>query len=367
MSLQLSTTTSDSKSSFNKYENHGLSGLANLGNSCYLNSCMQVLSHTYEFNDFLNSGEYKKRLKKVADSIILLEWDKLRELIWSKNCTVAPHGFVKNIRRVAQIKKRDIFTGYDQNDVQEFLLFMIDSFHNALSREVDMVINGNLQNDTDKLAVTCYTMMKNMYKKEYSEILKIFYGIHVSEIISNTTNETLSARPEPFSVLSLSIPQPMQTNSTNHNKIPSLYDCFDLYCESETLSHANGNAWFNDETKEEEDVQRKISFWSLPNVLIIDLKRWSTMNLNKNQGRIDIPLHNADFSKYVKGYNPSSYVYDLYAVCNHGGSSRGGHYTANIKNANNKWYNFNDTAVNEIKEEQVISTQSYCLFYRKKV
>ena len=341
-----------------KYANRGLSGLANLGNSCYLNSCMQVLSHTYEFNDFLNSGDYKKRLKKVADSIILLEWDKLRELLWSTNCTVAPHGFVKNIRKIAQIKKRDIFTGYDQNDVQEFLLFMIDSFHNALSREVDMVINGNLQNETDKLAVTCYTMMQNMYKKEYSEILKIFYGIHVSEIISNTTNKTLSARPEPFSVLSLSIP--------TKNKIPSLYDCFDLYCEPEVLSHANGNAWFNDETNQKEDVQRKISFWSLPNVLIIDLKRWNIMNLNKNHGRIDIPLHNADFSKYVKGYNPHAYVYDLYAVCNHGGNSRGGHYTSYIKNANGKWYQFNDTAVNEIKEEQVITPQSYCLFYRKK-
>ncbi len=45
-----------------KYCNRGLSGLANVGNSCYLNSCMQVLSHTYEFNDFLNKGEKKKRL-----------------------------------------------------------------------------------------------------------------------------------------------------------------------------------------------------------------------------------------------------------------------------------------------------------------
>jgi len=341
----------------NKYANRGLSGLANLGNSCYLNSCMQVLSHTYEFNDFLNGGEYKKRLKKVADSIILLEWDKLRELLWSTNCTVAPNGFVKNIRKIAQIKKRDIFTGYDQNDVQEFLLFMIDSFHNALSREVDMVINGNLQNETDKLAVTCYTMMQNMYKKEYSEILNIFYGIHVSEIISNTTNKTLSARPEPFSVLSLSIPA---------QDTVSLYDCFDLYCEAEVLSHANKNAWFNDETKQTEDVQRKISFWSLPKVLIIDLKRWNTTNLNKNHGRIDIPLDNVDFSKYVKGYNPASYVYDLYAVCNHGGSSRGGHYTAYIKNANGKWYIFNDTSVNEMNKQDVISPQSYCLFYRKK-
>lgn len=344
-----------------KYCNRGLSGLANVGNSCYLNSCMQVLSHTYEFNDFLNSGDYKRKLKKVADSIILLEWDKLRELLWSNNCTVAPNGFIKNIRKIAQIKKRDIFTGFDQNDVQEFLLFMIDSFHNALSREVDMVINGKLQNETDKLAVTCYTMMKEMYKKEYSEILNIFYGIHVSEIISNDNNEVLSARPEPFCVLSLSIP-----NKTNKQTIPTLYDCFDLYCEEEIMSNTNGNAWFNEKTQKKEDVKRKISFWSLPHILIIDLKRWNTFNLHKYQGRIDIPLHNASFSKYVKGYNSESYVYDLYAVCNHGGGAMGGHYTSYIKNANGKWYNFNDTSVNEITENQVISPQAYCLFYRKK-
>lgn len=344
-----------------KYSNRGLSGLANVGNSCYLNSCMQVLSHTYEFNDFLNSGDYKRKLKKVADSIILLEWDKLRELLWSSNCTVAPNGFIKNIRKIAEIKKRDIFTGFDQNDVQEFLLFMIDSFHNALSREVEMVINGNLQNETDKLAVTCYTMMKEMYKKEYSEILNIFYGIHVSEIISNDNNQVLSSRPEPFCVLSLSIP-----NKINKQTIVSLYDCFDLYCEEEIMSNENGNAWFNDKTQKKEDVKRKISFWSLPHILIIDLKRWNTSNLHKYQERIDIPLHNANFSKYVKGYNSESYVYDLYAVCNHGGGTMGGHYTSYIKNANGKWYNFNDTSVNEITEKQVISQQAYCLFYRKK-
>ena len=53
-----------------------------------------------------------------------------------------------------------------------------------------MHINGQSQNETDNLATACYNMMKNMYKKEYSEMLNIFYGIHVSEIISNTTNET---------------------------------------------------------------------------------------------------------------------------------------------------------------------------------
>ena len=45
---------------FLTYKDMGLSGLANVGNTCYLNACMQILSHTYELNEFLNNKEYKK-------------------------------------------------------------------------------------------------------------------------------------------------------------------------------------------------------------------------------------------------------------------------------------------------------------------
>lgn len=340
---------------YSQYQGKGLTGLANIGNTCYLNSCMQVLSHTYDLNDFLNKETYKKKINRIPDSILLLEWDKLRELMWSENCTIAPHGFVQAIRKISTIKNKELFSGFSQNDVSEFLLFIIESFHNSLSREVEMDINGTVKNETDVLAVKCYEMMKNMYSKSYSEMLEMFFGISVSHIRSLSTQELLSCNPEPFCILSLSIP-------TNKSSI-SILDCLDKYCTPERLE--NENAYLNEKTGLKEDVDKGIIFWNLPNVLIIDIKRYDLYG-KKLQNLIDVPLENLDLSKYVIGYNKSSYVYDLYGVCNHSGGTLGGHYTCSIKNANGKWYEINDTAINEIDINKVISNKSYCFFFRKK-
>ena len=343
----------EEKSLFDNYKNLGLSGLANVGNTCYLNSCVQILSHTYELNDMLKNGSYKSKINRKPESVLLLEWDKLREMMWSNNCTIAPYGFVKAVQKVSTLKDNPFFTGNDQNDIQEFLLFIIDCFHSALSRPVDMEITGETINSTDKLAIVCYEMMKKMYSKEYSEMLKLFYGIHVSEISSINTGESLSLRPEPFSVINLPIP--------DIDNI-SLLDCIDLYCIKEVLK--DENAWYNDKTEKKEDVYRGIIFWSLPEILIMDLKRWGAngRKINKN---IDVPS-NLNLSKYVRGYDSNTYVYNLYGVYNHWGSEFGGHYTGCVRNANDKWYEFNDTSVKEIKESDVISNRSYCFFYRKK-
>jgi ubiquitin C-terminal hydrolase len=341
----------------NKYKEGGLTGLANIGNSCYLNACLQILSHTYELNDFLNNEEYKKKLNRVPEALILLEWDKLRQLMWSENCTIAPYGFAKTLRKIATVKEYTIFSGFMQNDIQEFIYFIIDSFHTALSREVEMNIQGDVENGTDKLAKTCYEMMKNMYKKEYSEILKIFYGISISQLTSvENDSEIFSIVPEPFSTLSLPIPESTE-------KV-TIFDCLDEYCKKECLE--GDCAWYNEKTDEKQSVNKNIIFWSLPKILIIDLKRF-TNNLNKITRLIYTPLDDVNFSKYVKGYNEESYVYDLYAICNHTGGFGGGHYFAHIKNANGKWYSFNDSNIKELTNlNEIVTNKAYCLFYRKK-
>lgn len=286
-----------------------------------------------------------------------MEWDNLRKLIWNANCVISPGKFIKTIQKVAQIKGMDLFTGYSQNDLPEFLLFIIDCFHNSLSREIKMTISGNPENETDKIAIMCFEMIKNMYSKEYSEIWNLFYAVHVSEISNIETGEKIKNTPEPYFMIDLPIPE--------NNKSPSLIDCFNYYVEGEVLE--GENAWYNENTKERINIRKKILFWSFPNILVLDFKRFNN-RFQKNQILITFPLDDLDLSEYVIGYKKDIYKYELYGVCNHSGSTMGGHYTAYIKNANGKWYHFNDTSVSEVSIiNTIVSSKAYVLFYRKKV
>ena len=338
-----------------KYVDKGLSGLANLGNTCFINSCMQIISHTYELNTFLNEETYKKKLKNKGDSVLLVEWDNLRKILWNENCVVSPNKFIKTIQKVAELKGQTLFTGYLQNDVSEFLLFLIDCFHNALSREIKFTISGNPENETDLLALKCFKMIEDNYKKDYSEIWNLFYGVHVSEISRVDNSKVLNQTPEPYFMIDLPIPP--------NNKSPSLIDCFNYYVEGEVIEN-----YKCDDSNENEliNIKKSIKFWSFPNILVIDLKRFNN-RFQKNQIYVNFPLDELDLSPYVIGYKKDTYKYELYGVCNHSGGVMGGHYTAYVKNANGKWYHFNDTSVSEVKlVEQIVSQKAYVLFYRKR-
>jgi hypothetical protein len=104
-----------------------------------------------------------------------------------------------------------------------------------MRREVDMKIKGEVRNKTDKLAKKCFEMMKEMYSNEYSELLDIFYGIHVSVIEKD--EKTLSIKPEPYFIIDL--PLDLEKSSIN------IKDCFKKYCASEIIED-----WKNEETNE---------------------------------------------------------------------------------------------------------------------
>ena len=338
------------------YLEHGYTGLTNLGNTCFLNSCIQILTHTPELHNIFKNKAVLARIetnKRLDETIILEEWKTLAELMWSGNGIVKPVKFVTSVQQVALKKNIEIFTGFAQNDVTEFLRFVVNCFHMSIARPVKVSIKGKVKTKVDTMAVKCCEMLNDIYSKEYSEIYELFYGTCVTELKS-VQKEIYSSKPEHFFIIDL--PIPVEEKSTNI----TLYDCFDLFVKEE-LMHGD-NQWFNEKTGKKEDVLRRNYFWNFPKILVITLKRFSSLNTRLNH-LVDCPLTGLDLSKYAEGYDSSKYIYELYGVSNHMGGPMGGHYTSYIKTTQD-WVHYNDDQLNKMSADAVITPMSYCLFYK---
>ena len=125
---------------FSKYIEKGYSGLVNLGNTCFLNACIQALNHTYELHDCFHKHSVKKNIKENDDAEILKQWVELTDVMLKANSIISPNKFVHNVHRISMLKNKELFTGFTQNDMPEFLLFIIECFHNGISRETSIKI-----------------------------------------------------------------------------------------------------------------------------------------------------------------------------------------------------------------------------------
>jgi ubiquitin C-terminal hydrolase len=123
---------------------------------------------------------------------------------------------------------------------------------------------------------------------------------------------------------------------------------------------------------------KRFDVWTTPDVLIIHLKRFQytpggyTMHRQKIDDLVDFPIEGLDLAPFMQRcgapvHSEAPPVYDLYAVSEHTGSLRGGHYTTVARNSENgKWYDFNDGSVREVDAAAAVTPRAYVLFYRRR-
>lgn len=329
----------------------GKTGLVNLGNTCFMNACIQCLAHCIELTAAYDRESMHQALEAATtEAGVAREWNKLRELMWSDDCVVSPRGFLASIHNAARVKNASLFTGFAQNDVGEFIRFLLIScIHTATASKVKMTVNGGGSSEKDKLARICYEAIAKLHSEEYSPIVEIFYGVGTSVVAQSATKKTTV---EPFFILSLPVPKRPCT----------IYECFDMYTQPSQL---DGSNQYETDDGEMVDATKQDGFWSFPEVLIIELKRFSN-NLVKNNNTVDFPTDSLCLGKYAQGYDAETYNYELFGVCNHSGRICGGHYTAYARKSGGTWLHFNDRLVEPARPSQVVSANAYCLFYRKK-
>ena len=129
---------------------HGITGIVNNGNSCYMNATLQILSHTTNITEHLLTGKFKQDIdydkrKKHKSCKILTEYLALLKGMWEDNCVVNPVSFSRTF-----LKKYN-FVQFNQEDASEATQVLIDALHNALSYPVVIKPEGETKNETDEM------------------------------------------------------------------------------------------------------------------------------------------------------------------------------------------------------------------------
>jgi ubiquitin carboxyl-terminal hydrolase 8 len=343
-------------------------GILNLGNTCFINSCIQILYYTHELSDLMDTS--KRRNITIKEYSLFEQWIDVRDLM-SKSppySQIVPKSFLQHISQYAKT------TGHEMEgpqDASEFLILLLEAFHHILKRPVRCIIHPNhsFPIKDNQIIDSCNKWIEQVYEKEYSEIIELFYGVYYSKITSINDSTILSIKPEMFFVLDL----PVQTYSyTNPNESTIYYhqtidECLKSLLLEERLE--GDNAWYNDKTKQKEPINKKMCFWKFPPILILLFKRFSFDGTKTKDTRITFPIESFDLSQYLsnEGFTKTNHLYDLYGICNHYGDTDGGHYTAMVQNKKKEWYHYNDHSIEKIIEPSHLVTQhAYCLFYRKR-
>ncbi|XP_060069367.1 ubiquitin carboxyl-terminal hydrolase 8-like [Ylistrum balloti] len=331
-----------------------LTGLRNLGNTCYMNSIIQCLNNCAPLVQYFLTDRYLYDINRDTgpDSSgyqVVDEFVVIVKALWSGQYrNITPRDFKYIVG-----KYQPMFAGYDQQDSQEFLTFVMDGLNEGLNK---VKVKPKLpDSDSDKLPdIQAAELAWRRHCLIYQSIIvDLFQGMLRSTLMCLTCRHR-SVTFEVFMYLSLPIPSGSRC---------SLQDCLQEFVKAEKMT--GSSRWKCPNCRVERDAEKKIDIWKLPPLLIIALNRfvWEGMWRQKINSFVDFPVNDLSLDKFVRGPSNNSH-YQLYGVSNHYGTMDGGHYTAYCKNAvSKKWNKFDDHEVFEMSSSEVKTSAGFVLFY----
>ena len=323
-------------------------GLTNLGNTCFMNTCLQNLIHSEDFIRRL-LGKEKYIDKYTPISLKFLNLCKEMARYSSGSQSVTPSEFKQKFG-----SKHSLFRGYGQNDTQEFCRILLEDMNRELN-EVKHKAPYKELTTVNKEKIVCDREFDELFRsRESSIILDSFYGQIINIFTCRCKFKTYSFQK----VLDL----PLLLQSINSSV--SIEQLLDSYFQGEDIQFET-----KCENCRKKAVHRKeIRFSRPPNILILSLQRINPRTQRKNTCSVSFK-ESLDISRYIDpecGHsNESRYL--LYGIGNHSGSINFGHYYAYIKLNNNSWYEFNDSYVSPMGRLSTSSTTVYTLFYKKNI
>ncbi|KAF1749050.1 hypothetical protein GCK72_025517 [Caenorhabditis remanei] len=375
----------------------GVTGYVNYGNTCYLNSVLQLLGHCTPLVQYLLEltppGGWGKCPKDVPKTVIQMAIDQRIMNSPLKRPFASPWNIISCIR----IEMPE-FECFQQQDASEFLRSLLDILDRDLKVCQDYynkkrsVATGNpdadyliaLQDRTTKTVISslfrgvlenqirCHTCGYRSFTYENFLDLSIpIVGENEFEdmFYKPTKKVRKKKRVVPPADESTSyyegIDPGFLVNKGIKNKI-SLDECLDMFFENSVL--CGENQYSCRKCERLVDATKTVKAKELPEIILIQLKRFrhTVYGCSKIGKIVEFPLRSQDFGEWTT--SGESEVYDLVGFVVHVGRNIDcGHYVSFCLNEQeNQWYHYDDSTVTRYDDTEVAKNEPYILMYRKR-
>ena len=344
------------KESILKLITQSLTGLVNLGETCYMNTGLQNIVHCIPFmKQFLSIiNEFKDVLEQkiITNSFINLCVSLIKNDNYNTKFNINsydPTFFRNNFCRCHKE-----YADHEQHDSLEFLRIFLDDISKELnqtkiiSQYKELVTEGKTKEQQN------YEYNNFYLCRENSIIVKVFYS-QIMNIFKCDCGD-VSYSFEKILDIPLLFPKEI-TNKEIH-----LNDLLSLYFNGEKISWSLPCQKCGQKNLERD---KKIKLTILPEVIIFSLQRFNPITCVKVNKVITfeeiIDLKSFCDNDFFNGEINTKYK--LFGISNHSGTIDFGHYYSYTKVGEN-WYEFNDSFVKLINLN-LKSKAAYFFFYEK--
>jgi ubiquitin C-terminal hydrolase len=337
-------------------EKKSIIGLANLGNTCFMNAAIQTLRHFPEVTYMCTRGLLNAIAEATNSSMnrsiaIARAFTELIQTLHSGSggdgSYVLPRGFYETMKAVVEGTVYEHFGQRTPQDAHEFLVWLLDHLFMATAEPRDIPYSVDVEGSKE---------WADAFRASYSPLAELFFG-QMRIQYKCTACDTVHKRYETFNILKV---QPLAGRPWDN--------CIEAELMSEEVIEGYACETCEKAGRPRAAAHKSARVVRLPKLLIFSVKRYTPFG-----ARINTPIvhDNCDFH-FDQAFAPESthpsrnYWYSTIGIIDHLGIGMGGgHYVAQcLSPLYREWWLYDDQGVHPLKGGPVYGAQTYMVFMR---